>query len=106
MAETWASGRLTAVYHPSGKDSVTNHRMFRRANYAFLEWDSDGDGVPEQYVIAPACYQVVTTEVQQTGQEYDIGMMFGKYLLAYKIIEAGNPGSTESWEGLHSFGLY
>lgn len=106
MAETWASGRLTAVYHPSGRDSVTNERVFRRANYDFLDWDSDGDGVPEQYVVSPALSQVVTTEVQQTGQEYDIGLLFGKYRLAFKVVEAANPGSNESWEGLHSFGLY
>ena len=106
MADVWASGRLTAVIHPVNKDPVTQERMYRRAQFDFLEWDSDGDGVPERYISVPIYIQPATAQFQETGQEWDIGLTFGKYRQGQIIIDASNPGNDDSWYGLHSFGFY
>lgn len=106
MASVWANGRMTAVFHRIGTDPVTNEPRYRRANFDFLEWDSDGDGVAENYINTSVALVTNTTEIQQTGQESDIGLMFGAYREGFEIVDVSNPGENDTWRGLHSIGYY
>lgn len=105
MANVWASGRLKAVFHQIG-NHANGSPKYRRAQYDFLSWDSNADGVEEQYVVSPAGAQINSAEINETGQQHELGSFFGFYEPGAEVIDASNPGDIDTWNGLHSFGFY
>ena len=104
MASIWANGRLKAVYHQIGKHA-NGQPKYRRAQFDFLIWDSDGDGVPEQYVNV-GYTETAASEINDTGQEHEVGSFFGFYEPGYEILDPHGHHDEKSWPALHAFGFY
>ena len=104
------SGTLTAVYHNIGKRTADGSVKLVRANFDILDWASTPGGLVERYAL-PLGFEKFTNEdlndIPIAGNDaveaIDVGIEFGSYQPEYIILNGGE--TTESWLGLHEFGL-